>query len=129
MRYNYIIVRTAEIRQKKRLNWGVESLKLSQVLVRVESNVSRYRHNFFIFSVIYQILRLCALHKSVTKISWVEYISVVEFRLSLRYSNMEGKFCNLLYYHLIRQICNCEEPINLKMFQIIRKNWAKSLFF
>ena len=129
MSYNYITIRTAEIRQKKRLNWGVESLKLSQVLVRVESSVSRYRHNFFIFSVIYQILRLCAIHKSVTKISWVEYISVVEFRLSLRYSNMEGKFCKLLYYHSIRQICNCEEPINLKMFQIIRKNWAKSQFF
>ena len=43
---------------------------------------------------------------------------------------MEGKFCKLLYYHsIIRQICNCEEPINLKMFQIIRKNWAKSQFF
>ena len=52
MSYNYITVWTAEIRQKKRLNWGVESLKLSQVLVRVESSVSRYRHNFFIFSVI-----------------------------------------------------------------------------
>ena len=74
----------AETRQKKRLNRRVESLKLSQVLVRVESSVSRYRHNFFIFSVIYQILLLCASPKSVTKISWVEYISVVEFWLSLR---------------------------------------------